>query len=233
MPTCDCCKGACGQDNGDCTQETQQDCLDAGGIWKGIGTDCGDYDWESGCCTDHTVDSCTLTTCVRGYKASECDDECDPDPKVPIPASGVINCKDGTPSSATVTGSGVTFNTGDPNLDADLDDAMNASYAINFECDGTHNGSSASTDFLYPGTSGTFTVRVTLTFQPVRIASIAIFLFTLTPPLMASMELNDGNAVVYSDTCTAVYECVAFSGAPTSTNTGYGADFTNADIDVS
>lgn len=231
--TCPCCKGACGDDNGDCTQESQQDCEDAGGVWKGIGTQCGDYDWESGCCTDHEVESCTLSTCIRGYKASECDDECDPDPKVPIPSVGVINCKDGTPNSATVTGSGVTFSTGSASLDADLDDAMNASYAINFECDGTHDGSSTSTDFSYPGTNGTFTVRITLTFQPVRVASISVFFYSLNPSLMASMELNDGNAVTFSDTCTVVYECELFSGAPTSSASPYGANFTAANIDVS
>lgn len=230
--TCECCKGACGDDEGNCTQETKQDCEDAGGIWKGIGSDCDDYDWSSGCCESYPVEGCTLEACERGYKASACDDECDPTINVPVPTSGVINCKDGTPDSVTVTGSGVTFNTGDPNFDADMDDMMNASYAITFECDGTHDGSVQSTDFSYPGTTGTFTVRVTVYLQPTRVAAIQVFNFNLVPPLLASMERNDGNATLFSSECTAVYECDTFTGAPTTTASNVTADFTAANIDV-
>ena len=232
MTSCECCKGACCAPDGTCTQETKQDCDDAGGVWQGNAEECGDYDCSSGCCEEVTVDTCTLSICQRGYNSGVCDPvaECDPTVVVTPPTSGVSACKDGTPTSATVTGAGVTFNTGNPLLDADLDDMLNASYAINFECNGTHDGTNTETDFSYTGNYGPYTVRVYLSFQSVRDAGINVFDFNATPPLLAGMARNDGAATVYTSECATVYECDPFSGAVTS-SAGAG-DYTNATIDA-
>jgi hypothetical protein len=124
----------------------------------------------------------------------------------------------------------VTFNTGNPQLDADLDAMMNASYAISWECNGTHDGSNSSTFFSYTGNSGGYQVRVNLTIATVKTASITVFNFILIPPLQAAMELNAGTGTVYTSECETVYECDNYSGAPTSF-TGMG-NYTSANIAV-
>lgn len=240
MTSCACCAGACCAADGTCSQETKAACDSAGGVWHGAGTDCADYDCTSGCCEEVTLDTCTLSICKRGYDAGTCAEECDPAVVVTPPPSGVAKCKDGTPDTATVTGSGVTFSTGDALLDADLLAVMNASYAVTFECDGRHSGQSAPflppavTEFFYTG-NYSLRVDVRLEFQPTRIASITVYDFLQTPPEIAKMELDDGLATEYSSECNAggtgiVYLCVLFDGVPTSTS-GAG-DYSGAYIDV-
>lgn len=229
MTSCACCAGACCAADGTCSQETKAACDSAGGVWHGAGTDCADYDCTSGCCEEVTLDTCTLSICKRGYDAGTCAEECDPATVVDAPPSGVAQCKDGTPSSVTVTGSGVTFSTYDPDLTADLTDAMNASYGITFRCDGLHSGGGVSTTFAYPGTFGTYDVIVTVRLYADRFASISII---QGGSVLARMERSDGLATIYTGECDSVYECDLFSGAPTATGGTFG-DYTNATIGVS
>lgn len=46
---CQCCKGACCAADSTCSQETCQDCEDAGGVFRGRGTKCDEVDCADPC----------------------------------------------------------------------------------------------------------------------------------------------------------------------------------------
>lgn len=221
---CACCKGACCHLSGGsyvCTQETAEDCATLGGVYKGAGTDCADFDCTSGCCeTVTTPGGCSVTQCVRGYNSTTCATACDPSTSTlldPVP-----DCAGGTPSSVTVTGSGYVMSTGDSTFNSEVEALINsaAGYLVDLDCIGTGFAS-------FP--SGSYTVIVNVGVAAARSASISVF---QSGSNVAGITLVPAAETPTSTDCGFdVYPCSSYNGTVTS-YTGFG-DGTSATISVS
>lgn len=222
-----CVEGVC-QEVG-----SEEECANLGGTYQGAYSTCEDGDCADTCCVAaENDDGCAITVCSPGYFASACDQPCfDPDGPNP-PTAGLPGCQDGTALHNTVTFSGVTFNTGDPALDAILGAAMNTSYAITRDDCFGNNTAAGGLQISFP-LSGGLTATVTFPSLIIRNASIVITDPGATPPLRAAMERNDGFRSSTTSACGgSLYDCdEGVSGPPTSTG-GFG-DYTNADITTS
>lgn len=220
---CGCCKGACCHLSAGsyvCTQETAADCATLGGVYKGSGTDCADFDCTSGCCESVTTDDgCVVNQCVRGYNSTTCGTECDP--VADAVSDPVPDCSGGGTSSARVTGSGYTMSTGDATYDSDVESLINATggYLVDLSCTGS---GTANFD------SGDYSVVVAVGVASVRSASISVYKFGV---LSATMTLTPSAESATNTACGwAVYPCSDYNG--TVTSYGGDGDGTSAQIDV-
>lgn len=233
-----CCTGACCVD-GVCSEETLADCTAAGGIWQGGGTTCADGDCTNKCCVESlNDDGCTITRCEQGYFF--CVEECVDEDAEQQPTTGYRFCLSGTSPKLTVTGSGVTCNSGTAAYDTMVEDAMNTSYAFTItDCSGT-----APTQEFYLDTIGGIDYYVQVTLGTGcglagRTASISVV--SLQPIngnlLQHSMARSEGQRTTQTTACgDDICDCdEGVSGAPTTTFDNFGgvADFTNADITTS
>lgn len=234
-----CCNpdGACCID-GECSVAKEADCLAADGIWQGGGTTCDDGDCADTCCVGSlNDDGCAITRCEPGYFF--CNTPCYDSEAPQQPTSGYRFCLPGTgPPQTTVSGSGVTFNTGDSALDTLLQDAMNDSYVLgDFDCGGT---TQTATFALGTISTVTYTAQVTIAAgcgAAGRYASIAVVTDTLINGTYtaAVMERNEGSRTGQTASCgDSICDCSeAVSGPPTSTAGWTGGDYSGADITTS
>lgn len=174
---CNCCKGAC-CNGGLCTQETCEDCENAGGTYKGPRTKCADYDCSGFECVEKT---CTSSHDSDPYY------ECEAGSIIPagtcaVPAGvsrspSIPNCEFGTSPPTTIALSGVVPLSGDPVFDSLLDATFNNSYTITRDCcSGGYSGavSPCGIDVVFPAADSDYEVRVNFPLSPSAV-TIALY----------------------------------------------------------
>lgn len=245
---CYCCDGVCvdqpcgacctydeGTDTWTCSETTEADCT---GKWQGAFTTCADGDCSDTCCEDYVVTpgSCTVSICEAGHFASVCAGGAGCDPSDPQPdVAPVVPCQSGTVLETTVTVSGVTFDTGDSDLDAFLDDVVNTSYSITrVNCDGT--AANNANEIVFNLGDGWF-VNVTFPTGINRFVGLNFYTPASTPSQQLYLERSEGSRTAITSACGgSLYDCdERVNGSPTDTAgvLEFDCDFTNANITTS